>query len=652
MAEARNGTQPSMHHLNTHGTEQYTGEQIQVLEGLEAVRRRPGMYIGGTSQRGLHHLIWEIIDNAVDERLAGFCDKIVVTLHKDGSVSVLDNGRGIPVDIHPTTGISTVETVFTMLHAGGKFGSGAYKVSGGLHGVGAAVVNALSRRLYIQVKQNGGVYEVEFQNGGKTLYPLRRIADTKEHGTYVRFWPDPEIFETVEFDSELILARLRDTAFLNQGLYIQFFDEKANAEYRFKYNEGLQTFVQYLNRSREPLHPKPIYIFKATDTHEMELAIQYTDAYTENILSFANNIRTVEGGTHETGLKTALTRVINAYARKYKFLKESDDNLLGEDIREGMTAVLSVKMQDPQFEGQTKTKLGSSEMETFVATAVTEGLSEFLEENPAVARRIVEKALSAARTREAARKARELVRRKNAMEISALPGKLTDCISRDPSESELFLVEGESAGGSAKMGRDRRIQAVLPLRGKILNVEKARLDKILANEEIRTLITAVGAGIGDDFDITKCRYHKIIIMTDADVDGSHIRTLLLTFFFRYMRPLIEHGYLYIATPPLYKITKGKKVYYAYSDEEKDEIIARIGGVTEKPQRYKGLGEMNAEQLWETTMDPSRRILYKVTMEDAAEANTLFEILMGEKVEPRREFIQRNAHLVKNLDTIG
>nr|PZN72540.1 MAG: DNA topoisomerase (ATP-hydrolyzing) subunit B [Bacillota bacterium] len=641
-----------MHHLNTHGTEQYTGEQIQVLEGLEAVRRRPGMYIGGTSQRGLHHLIWEIIDNAVDERLAGFCDKIVVTLHKDGSVSVLDNGRGIPVDIHPTTGISTVETVFTMLHAGGKFGSGAYKVSGGLHGVGAAVVNALSRRLYIQVKQNGGVYEVEFQNGGKTLYPLRRIGDTKEHGTYVRFWPDPEIFETVEFDSELILARLRDTAFLNQGLYIQFFDEKANAEYRFKYNEGLQTFVQYLNRSREPLHPKPIYIFKATDTHEMELAIQYTDAYTENILSFANNIRTVEGGTHETGLKTALTRVINAYARKYKFLKESDDNLLGEDIREGMTAVLSVKMQDPQFEGQTKTKLGSSEMETFVATAVTEGLSEFLEENPAVARRIVEKALSAARTREAARKARELVRRKNAMEISALPGKLTDCISRDPSESELFLVEGESAGGSAKMGRDRRIQAVLPLRGKILNVEKARLDKILANEEIRTLITAVGAGIGDDFDITKCRYHKIIIMTDADVDGSHIRTLLLTFFFRYMRPLIEHGYLYIATPPLYKITKGKKVYYAYSDEEKDEIIARIGGVTEKPQRYKGLGEMNAEQLWETTMDPSRRILYKVTMEDAAEANTLFEILMGEKVEPRREFIQRNAHLVKNLDTIG
>lgn len=652
MADERNGTQPAMHHLNTHGTEQYTGEQIQVLEGLEAVRRRPGMYIGGTSQRGLHHLIWEIIDNAVDERLAGFCDKIVVTLHSDGSVSVQDNGRGIPVDIHPTTGISTVETVYTMLHAGGKFGTGAYKVSGGLHGVGAAVVNALSKKLYIQVKQNGGVYEVEFQRGGKALYPLRRVGATKEHGTFVRFWPDPEIFETVEFDPEAIVTRLRDTAFLNQGLFIQFIDEKANAEYRFKYNEGLQTFVQYLNRSREPLHAKPIYIFKASDTQEMELAIQYTDAYSENILSFANNIRTVEGGTHETGLKTALTRVINNYARKQKLLKDNEDNLSGEDIREGMTAILSVKMQDPQFEGQTKTKLGSSEMEAFVAAAVSEGLAEFLEENPSVAKRIVEKAISAARAREAARKARDLVRRKSALEITALPGKLTDCSSRDPSESELFLVEGDSAGGSAKMGRDRRIQAVLPLRGKILNVEKARLDKILANEEIRTLITAVGAGIGDDFDLSKCRYHKVIIMTDADVDGSHIRTLLLTFFFRFMRPLIEAGYLYIANPPLYMIRKGKQVYYAYSEQEKDQLIARIGGTTDKPQRYKGLGEMNPEQLWETTMDPSKRILYRVTMEDAAEANTLFETLMGEKVEPRREFIQRNAHLVQNLDTIG
>lgn len=652
MADERNSTQPAMHHLNTHGTEEYTGEQIQVLEGLEAVRRRPGMYIGGTSQRGLHHLIWEIIDNAVDERLAGFCDTIVVTLHSDGSLSVLDNGRGIPVDIHPSTGISTVETVYTVLHAGGKFGGGAYKVSGGLHGVGAAVVNALSEKLYVQVRQNGGVYEVEFENGGKARYPLRRTGDTKETGTYVRFWPDPAIFDSVEFDPEAIVARLRDTAFLNQGLFIRFIDEKENAEYRFKYNEGLQTFVQYLNRSREPLHAKPIYIFKATDTHEMELAIQYTDAYSENILSFANNIRTIEGGTHETGLKSALTRVINNYARKQKLLKENEDNLAGEDIREGMTAILSVKMQDPQFEGQTKTKLGSSEMETFVASAVSEGLSEFLEENPTIAKRIVEKAISASRAREAARKARELVRRKSALEITALPGKLTDCSSRDPSESELFLVEGDSAGGSAKMGRDRRTQAILPLRGKILNVEKARIDKILSNEEIRTLITAVGAGIGDDFDVSKCRYHKVIIMTDADVDGSHIRTLLLTFFFRFMRPLIEAGYLYIANPPLYMIRKGKQVYYAYSEQEKDQIISRIGGVTDKPQRYKGLGEMNPEQLWETTMDPSKRTLFRVTMEDAAEANRIFETLMGEKVEPRREFIQRNAHRVQNLDTIG
>jgi len=652
VADERNDTQLQAHHLNTHGSEQYTGEQIQVLEGLEAVRRRPGMYIGGTSQRGLHHLIWEIIDNAVDERLAGYCDTIVVTLHADGSCSVEDNGRGIPVEIHPKTGKSTVETVFTILHAGGKFGGGAYKVSGGLHGVGASVVNALSRKLYVRVQHDGGIYEVEFVDGGKTSYPLRRIGDTKGHGTYVRFWPDPLIFETVEFDPEAVLARLRDTAFLNQGLYIRYLNENTREEYRFQYNDGLQTFVQYLNRSREPLHNKPIYISRATDTQEMELAIQYTDAYSETILSYANNIRTVEGGTHETGLKTALTRVINNYARKYKLLKDNEDNLAGEDIREGITAILSVKMQDPQFEGQTKTKLGSSEMENFVAAAVTEGLSEFLEENPTTARRIVEKAISASRAREAARKARELVRRKNALEVTSLPGKLTDCTSRDPSESELFLVEGDSAGGSAKMGRDRRIQAVLPLRGKILNVEKARLDKILANEEIRTLITAVGAGIGDDFDITKCRYHKVIIMTDADVDGSHIRTLLLTFFYRFMRPLIEAGYLYIARPPLYLIKKGKQSYYAYSEEEKDQIIARIGGVTDKPQRYKGLGEMNPEQLWETTMDPSKRTLYRVSMEDAAEANTVFETLMGEKVEPRREFIQRNAHLVQNLDTIG
>ncbi|MFZ5823784.1 MAG: DNA topoisomerase (ATP-hydrolyzing) subunit B [Bacillota bacterium] len=638
--------------MNTQSSVDYTGEQIQVLEGLEAVRRRPGMYIGGTSARGLHHLIWEIVDNAVDERLAGVCDTINVTIHSDGSISVQDNGRGIPVDIHPKTGKSTVETVYTVLHAGGKFGGGAYKVSGGLHGVGASVVNALSTKVYVRVCTKGGVYEIEFADGGKAQYDLRRIGDTKEHGTYVRFWPDPTIFESVQFDADVVINRLRDTAFLNQGLFIHFIDERTTQEFRFKYKDGLQSFVQYLNRAREPLHAKPIYICQATDTHELELAIQYTDSYTENIYSYANNIRTMEGGTHETGLKTALTRVINTYARKNKLLKENEDNLSGEDIREGMTAILSVKLQNPQFEGQTKTKLGSSEMETFTASVVSEKLSDFLEENPSVAKRVIDKSISAARAREAARKARDLVRRKNALEITALPGKLTDCSSKDPAESELFLVEGDSAGGSAKMGRDRRTQAILPLRGKIINVEKARLDKILSHEEVRTIITALGTGIGDDFDVTKCRYHKVVIMTDADVDGSHIRTLLLTFIYRYMRPLIEAGYVYIANPPLYMIKKGKQVYYAYSEDEKDKIIARIGGISEKPQRYKGLGEMNPDQLWETTMDPAKRTLFKVSLEDAMEADTIFEILMGDKVEPRRDFIERNAHLVQNLDTIG
>ncbi|MFZ5816210.1 MAG: DNA topoisomerase (ATP-hydrolyzing) subunit B [Bacillota bacterium] len=638
--------------MNTQSSVDYTGEQIQVLEGLEAVRRRPGMYIGGTSARGLHHLIWEIVDNAVDERLAGVCDTIIVTIHEDGSLSVKDNGRGIPVDIHSKTGKSTVETVYTVLHAGGKFGGGAYKVSGGLHGVGASVVNALSSKLYVKVWTKGGIYEMEFADGGKPQYDLRRIGDTDEHGTYVRFWPDPTVFETINFDADVVINRLRDTAFLNQGLFIHFTDERTGHEYRFKYKDGLQSFVQYLNRAREPLHAKPIYICQATDTHELELAIQYTDSYTENIYSYANNIRTMEGGTHETGLKTALTRVMNTYARKNKILKENEDNLSGEDIREGMTAILSVKLQNPQFEGQTKTKLGSSEMETFTASVVSEKLAEFLEENPSVAKRIIEKSISAARAREAARKARDLVRRKNALEITALPGKLTDCSSKDPQESELFLVEGDSAGGSAKMGRDRRTQAILPLRGKIINVEKARLDKILSHEEVRTIITALGTGIGDDFDVSKCRYHKVVIMTDADVDGSHIRTLLLTFFYRYMRQLIEAGYVYIANPPLYMIKKGKQTYYAYSDDEKDKIIARIGGVSEKPQRYKGLGEMNPEQLWETTMDPAKRTLFRVSLEDAMEADTIFEILMGDKVEPRREFIERNAHLVQNLDTIG
>ena len=643
---------PEREKLNTGSDVEYTGAQIQVLEGLEAVRKRPGMYIGGTSSRGLHHLVWEIIDNSVDEHMAGFCDQITITLHEDGSVSVLDNGRGVPVDIHPKTGKSTVETVYTVLHAGGKFGGGAYKVSGGLHGVGASVVNALSTKLYVQVHHKGSLYEMEFGDGGKSKYDLRRVGETDQHGTYVRFWPDPTIFETTTYDADILIPRIRDYAFLNAGLFIHFIDERSKREHRFKFNDGLQSFVLHLNRTREMVHPKPIYIRQSTATQEVELAIQYNDSYSENIYSFANNIRTIEGGTHETGLKTALTRVVNTYARKNKLLKEGEDNLSGEDIREGMIAIVAVKLQNPQFEGQTKGKLGNSEMEALVASVVSERLSEFLEENPAIAKKIIDKSVSASRAREAARKARELVRRKNALEISALPGKLTDCSSRDPAESELFLVEGDSAGGSAKQGRDRRTQAILPLKGKIINVEKARLDKILGHDEIRTIITALGTGIGDDFDIAKCKYHKVVIMTDADVDGSHIRTLLLTFFYRFMPKLIDAGFVYIARPPLYMIKKGKQQYYAYTEDEKDAIITRIGGTSEKPQRYKGLGEMNPEQLWETTMDHTKRTLYRVEMLDAMEADLIFEILMGDKVEPRRAFIEQNAHLVQNLDTIG
>lgn len=638
--------------LNTNSSGDYTGEQIQVLEGLEAVRKRPGMYIGGTSVRGLHHLIWELVDNAVDERLAGVCDTVVMRLHEDNSFSIQDNGRGIPVEVHSKTGFSTVETVFTILHAGGKFGGGAYKVSGGLHGVGASVVNALSAKLYVLVDYKGGKHEIQFESGGHSAYDLRRIGDSTTHGTYVRFWPDPTIFESVTFDAETVSNRIREMAFLNQGLLMHLIDERTKQEWKFKFDDGIQSFVQYLNRAREVVHPKPIYLRHSTETQEVELAIQYNDSYSENIYSFANNIRTIEGGTHETGLKSSLTRVINTYARKHKIIKENEDNLTGEDIREGMTAIVSVKLQNPQFEGQTKSKLGNSEVEALVGGVVSERMSEFLEENPSIAKRVIEKSISASRAREAARKARELVRRKNALEISALPGKLTDCSSRDPNETELYLVEGDSAGGSAKQGRDRRTQAILPLRGKILNVEKARLDKILGHEEVRTIITAVGAGIGDDFDLAKCRYHKIVIMTDADVDGSHIRTLILTFFYRFLRPLIDAGYIYIARPPLYAIKKGKQLYYAYTEDEKDGIIARIGGVSEKPQRYKGLGEMNPEQLWETTMDPAKRTLYQVELEDAMEADLTFEILMGDKVEPRRNFIERNAHLVQNLDTIG
>lgn len=632
-------------------SEEYGASQIQVLEGLEAVRKRPGMYIGTTSSKGLHHLIYEIVDNAIDEAMAGFCDLVTVTLHSDHSCSVEDNGRGIPVDIHPTTGKSAVETILTVLHAGGKFGGGGYKVSGGLHGVGASVVNALSSKLFVRVERDGGIFEQTFAIG-RPVDSLRQIGKTDGRGSYVRFWPDPEIFETTDFEFDVVASRLRELAFLNRGLLIHLVDERSGREIRFKYEGGIESFVQHLNRTRQTMHKDPVYIFAATDTQEVELAIQYNDGFAENIYSFANNIRTHEGGTHETGLKRSLTRVVNDYARKNKLLKDNEDNLSGEDVREGLTVILSVKLQNPQFEGQTKTKLGNSEIESLVVTVVNDKLATFLEENPSMAKRIIEKSVNAARAREAARKARDLARRKNALEISSLPGKLTDCSSRDPSESELFLVEGDSAGGSAKQGRDRRIQAILPLRGKILNVEKARLDRILNHEEIRTIITALGTGIGDDFDLGKCRYHKIVIMTDADVDGSHIRTLLLTFFYRYMRQLIEAGYIYIARPPLYMIKKGRQQYYAYSDDERDQVIARIGGISEKPQRYKGLGEMNAEQLWETTMDPAQRTLQQVALDDAMTADEIFEILMGDKVEPRRDFIEKNAHLVKDLDTIG
>lgn len=632
---------------------EYNASQIQVLEGLEAVRKRPGMYIGTTSAKGLHHLIWEITDNSIDEALIGVCNTVVVTIHKDGSCSVLDNGRGVPTDIHPKTGKSAVETVYTVLHAGGKFGGGAYKVSGGLHGVGASVVNALSTRMDVKVWQKGSEFEIQFDYG-KPAHDLRKVGPASppdRHGTYVRFWPDTAIFETVDFEFDTVATRLRELAFLNRGLMIQVQDERTGEEVLYRFEQGLESFVEHLNRTRTSLHKDPIYISAERDSMAVEIALQYNDGFAENIYSFANNIRTHEGGTHETGFKTALTRVLNDYGKKNKILKE-DESLSGEDVREGIAAILSVKLMNPQFEGQTKTKLGNSEMAGFVNSVTGEKLAEYLEENPSVGRRVIEKSVLASRAREAARKARELTRRKNALEITSLPGKLTDCSSRDPSESELFLVEGDSAGGSAKQGRDRRTQAILPLRGKIINVEKARLDKILNHEEIRAIVTALGTGIGEDFDLSKARYRKTVIMTDADVDGSHIRTLLLTFFYRYMKELISTGYVYIAKPPLFMVKKGKQQYYAYSDEEKDKIIARLGGNVDKPQRYKGLGEMNPEQLWETTMDPARRTLIQVTLEDAMAADEVFEILMGDKVGPRREFIERHAHEVEDIDTIG
>ena len=629
-------------------SEVYDASQIQVLEGLEAVRRRPGMYIGSTSVQGLHHLVWEIVDNAVDEALAGYCTHIDVILHRDGSCSVTDNGRGFPIDLHPKLQRPGVEVALTVLHAGGKFGEGSYKVSGGLHGVGASVVNALSEWLEVTVRKDGLMYRQRFSRG-HVMSELEQTGKTREHGSVVRFLPDAQVFEDVRFDQETVANRLREMAFLNAGLLINLTDERTGEERHFQFEGGIGSFVRYLNRNREALHPKPFFCTAERDRVQIEAALQYNDSYKDTVLSFANTIRTHEGGSHETGFKSALTRLLNDYGRRSGLLKESEDNLSGEDVREGIAAVISVKLEEPQFEGQTKTKLGNSEVRGLVDQVVGDALGSFLEENPAVARRILDKCLQAQRARDAARKARELTRRKSALEISSLPGKLTDCTSRDPSESELFIVEGDSAGGSAKQGRDRRFQAILPIRGKILNVEKARLDKALSNEEIRSLITALGTGVGEEIDISKARYHKVVLMADADVDGSHIRTLLLTFFFRYMPQLIEQGYVYIAQPPLYLVKKGRTEKYLYSDDELERYLQEIGRDKVEVQRYKGLGEMNADQLWETTMNPESRTMLAVNVEDAIEADQIFTILMGDKVEPRREFIQENAMLVRNLD---
>jgi len=625
----------------------YGAEQIQVLEGLEAVRRRPGMYIGSTSARGLHHLVYEVVDNSIDEALAGYCDTVSVTIHQDNSITVTDNGRGIPVGMHET-GKPAVEVVLTILHAGGKFGGSGYKVSGGLHGVGVSVVNALSEKMIVQVQREGHLYQIAFERG-KTSSSLQVLGDTELTGTRVWFKPDAEIFEETVFSFDTLKQRLRELAFLNKGLTITLTDERSGESKVYKYDGGIISFVEHLNKNKDVLHPKPIYINGMKDTTVVEVAIQYNDSYMENMFAFVNNINTQEGGTHLSGFKSALTRTINDYARKVNMLKEADENLSGDDAREGLTAVLSLKIEEPQFEGQTKSKLGNSEVRGLVDTLVFEKLSEFFEENPSVARKIIEKTILASRARDAARKARELTRRKSALEISSLPGKLADCSIRDPMQTEIYLVEGDSAGGSAKQGRDRRFQAILPLRGKILNVEKARLDKILNNEEIRTMITAFGSGIGSDFDIEKSRYGKIIIMTDADVDGAHIRTLLLTFFYRYMTPLVENGRVFIAQPPLYLAKKGKEHWYLYNDAALEQLALKVGRNDIALQRYKGLGEMNPEQLWETTMNPAERTLLCVTMEDAMSADEIFSILMGDKVEPRRKFIEDNAHLVRNLD---
>lgn len=632
----------------TPGVQDYDASQIQVLEGLEAVRRRPGMYIGSTSSRGLHHLVYEVVDNSIDEAMAGFCDWIEVIIHEDNSVTVKDNGRGIPVDIHPQMGIPAVEVALTTLHAGGKFGGNLYKVSGGLHGVGVSVVNALSEWLEVRVKRDGKIYHQRYERG-KTKTPLKVIGEAKGTGTEVTFKPDPEIFEEVNFNFETLAQRLRELSFLNKGIKIVLKDKRQDLKEQFLHHGGIVDFIKYLNKNKDPLHQKPIYVTATKDDVLVEVGLQYHTGYTENIFSYTNNIHNTEGGTHEEGFKRALTRVINDYARKSNLLKDNESNLAGEDIREGLTAVISIRVPEPQFEGQTKTKLGNSEVRGIVDSVVGEGLSTFLEENPQVARRIVEKAINAYRAREAARKARELARRKNALEVSSLPGKLADCTEKDPALSEIYLVEGDSAGGSAKQGRDRRFQAILPLRGKILNVEKARLDKILNSEEIKAMVTAFGTGIGADFDISKARYHRIIIMTDADVDGAHIRTLLLTFFYRYMRPLIDHRYVYIAQPPLYGVKVNNKMHYLYSDKQLEEFLAQLGDKKYEVKRYKGLGEMKAEELWETTMNPETRTLLAVSVEDAMAADEIFTILMGDKVEPRRQFIEAYAKKVRNLD---
>ncbi|MED4887112.1 DNA topoisomerase (ATP-hydrolyzing) subunit B [Lysinibacillus sp. FSL R7-0073] len=628
----------------------YEADQIQVLEGLEAVRKRPGMYIGSTSSKGLHHLVWEIVDNSIDEALAGFCTDIQVTIEKENWIRVEDNGRGIPVSIQEKMGKPAVEVIMTVLHAGGKFGGGGYKVSGGLHGVGASVVNALSVETIVQVHREGHIHEIKFQRG-KTIQELKIIGDTDRNGTTTRFKADPEIFkETTVYEYDILAHRIRELAYLNRGIKITIADEREGEERSttYHYEGGIRSYVEHLNQSKEPIHD-PIDVLGEKDGISVEIAMQYNAGFSSNIFSFANNINTYEGGTHESGFKTALTRVINDYARKGGLLKEADANLTGEDVREGLTAIVSIKHPDPQFEGQTKTKLGNSEVSQITNSLFSDGFERFMLENPTVARKVVEKGLMAARARVAAKKAREFTRRKNALEVSSLPGKLADCSSTNPAECEIYIVEGDSAGGSAKSGRDRHFQAILPLRGKILNVEKARLDKILSNAEIRAMITAFGTGIGEEFNLEKTRYHKIIIMTDADVDGAHIRTLLLTFFFRFLRPLVEAGYIYIAQPPLYQVKQGKHVEYCYDDETLKEILERLPKMP-KPnvQRYKGLGEMNAEQLWDTTMDPEHRTLLQVELDDAIKANQAFERLMGDEVEPRRQFIEENA-VYANLD---